>query len=272
MHRHFVALPLALALAAGCRTSDPARVAGSPPAPAPAPAATTAPVSSSRGTVPVESWPCPKVPDSVHWSRNSAEHRAALLQAYRLAAAQLDQAVGTRKPGQWAVILDADETVIDNSLYQRERAVLGLAYNRESWTEWCERRVAPPLPGAVAFLQKVHAMGGLIAIVTNRREAVCPATADDFKKYGIPYDAMLCKPETASDEKEPRFDAVKSGAAIAGHGPLEVVMWVGDNIQDFPEQGQELRTAAESALDAFGSRFIVIPNPMYGSWVDNPRE
>ena len=51
--------------------------------------------------------------------------------------------------------------------------------------------------------------------------------------------------------------------------PLDVLMWVGDNIQDFPRLTQSIRTAADSAFADFGETYIALPNPMYGSWERN---
>jgi hypothetical protein len=44
------------------------------------------------------------------------------------------------------------------------------------------------------------------------------------------------------------------------------------DIQDYPEQRQALQNAAETELRDFGTRFIIFPNPVYGSWVKNPWE
>jgi len=54
------------------------------------------------------------------------EHRALFLQVYGMATQRWRQEAAQRSPGSWAVVLDADETVIDNSLYQLERARLAL--------------------------------------------------------------------------------------------------------------------------------------------------
>ena len=61
-----------------------------------------------------------------------------------------------------------------------------------------------------------------------------------------------------------------AGTAPSPLPPLRVLMWVGDNIQDFPRLRQDVRTASDSAFASFGDRFIVLPNPMYGSWERNP--
>jgi 5'-nucleotidase (lipoprotein e(P4) family) len=205
-------------------------------------------------------------PDSIRWVRDSAEYRAAVVQVYHHATARVEAESSARPAGSWAVILDADETVISNVTYQLERARLSLPFTQESWTAWVRRREATPLPGASLFLNRVHALGGRIAIVTNRLESECADTAVVFAAHALRYDAMLCRPDGGAADKNPRFEAVASGRTAAGPGRLEVVAFVGDNVLDFPGLNQSLKTAREEALAEFGVRFFVLPNPMYGSW------
>ncbi len=160
------------------------------------------------------------------------------------------------------MVLDADETILDNSTYQLRQARAGRPYDEASWAAWVEERAAPALPGAVEFTRQVRELGGRVVVVTNRTEAGCPATRDNLRSVGVPFDAVLCR--GATSDKNPRFQAVEAGTA--GLPPLRVLMWVGDNIQDFPGQSQALRSAAPAALDPFGRTFVVLPNPMYGSW------
>ncbi|HEV2854877.1 MAG TPA: HAD family acid phosphatase [Thermoanaerobaculia bacterium] len=229
-----------------------------------APPATTATTAATAA----EAIPAPAtMPDSVHWVRNSAEYHAAAIQAYHLATQQVEKAAAGLESGTWAVILDADETVLDNSQYQKERAGQSTSFTSESWNEWVKRVAAPPVPGAVTFLTRVHDLGGKVAIVTNRGEPVCGETQQDFVRYQIPFDVILC----GSGDKNARWQKVADGTASPQLPPLKVVMWVGDNILDFPGLDQSLRTKPEDAFKDFGTRFIVIPNPMYGSWVGNPR-
>ena len=89
-------------------------------------------------------------------------------------------------------------------------------------------------------------------------------------QVGLRADEVLCKTDPANGSKEPRFDAVARGTPPSTLPPLRVLMWVGDNIQDFPALGQEVRTQGAQAFDAFGRNFVVLPNPMYGSWERNP--
>jgi 5'-nucleotidase (lipoprotein e(P4) family) len=168
----------------------------------------------------------------------------------------------------WAVILDADETVLDNSQYQKERA--GLPYSEASWAEWVRRRAAGPVPGAAAFLARVRSLGGVVVIVTNRTESVCDDSRANLRALSLDADLVLCKPDAGSSDKNARFESVVRGTASPDLPPLEVLAFVGDNIRDFPGIGQELRTAPEDGLADFGRRYFVLPNPMYGSWEANP--
>jgi 5'-nucleotidase (lipoprotein e(P4) family) len=238
-----------LVLATGCQSVAPV-----PTVPA-APTATPAPIAAS-----------PRIPEATRWIRDSAEHRALFLQVYRQATAFVEPAAAGRAPGTWAVVLDADETVIDNSLYQLERAEAGMAYDRESWRAWIARRAATPLPGAGAFLERVRALGGTIVIVTNRNQSECPDTEAVFAAHGLAWDAMLCRPDGTPSEKGSRFAAIAAGSTAAGLPPLEIVAFVGDNIQDFPRLTQAVRQHGDDAFAEFGARFFVLPNPMYGSW------
>lgn len=203
--------------------------------------------------------------ESTRWVRDSAEYRAAVLQTYRLAAQRLDQRARGRTAGTWAVILDADETVISNVQYEIEREQVGQPFTPDSWAAWTARREATPLPGAAAFLFRLRELGGRIAIVTNRLQSECPDTEAVFRAHQLLYDVMLCRPDGSPSDKNPRFRAVSDGTALAGP-PLEVLMFLGDNIHDFPELSQERVRKDPSALNRFGDAYFMVPNPMYGSW------
>jgi predicted secreted acid phosphatase len=88
------------------------------------------------------------IPASVRWFRASAERRALSLQTYRWAGAALERRSAGLAAGTWAVILDADETVIDNSPYQQELGRRRLVFDPATWNEWVMRGVAAALPGA----------------------------------------------------------------------------------------------------------------------------
>ena len=110
-------------------------------------------------------------------------------------------------------------------------------------------------------------MGGRVVIVTNRDDVQCGPTQANLERLGLAPDLVLCRPPRESD-KNPRFQRVQQGTASPDVPPLTVVAWIGDNIQDFPGLTQEAR-ANPATFSAFGHRYFVIPNPMYGSWESN---
>ena len=243
---------LALALAAACHHG--------PPPPPPRPQAPPPPPSATAQTPTGQAEPADE-PLQIRWVRISAEYEALVRQAYRIAEAHVEREARSRASGTWGVILDADETVISNLPYNIARQ--GLKHDEAAWTAWVKRREAAAIPGAKAFLDRVRALGGKVAIVTNRREPVCPDTKAVFEVRGLVFDEILCRTEAA--DKNPRFEAVAKGTRPSTLPPLVVVAFVGDNITDFPALSQEIR-GQDSAFADFGTRFFVLPNPIYGSW------
>jgi acid phosphatase len=241
-------LPLLVAFLAGCAAAP------APPSPAPQAPRPTSTVAAGA------------LPNDVRWVRASAEWRAIALQTYRVATERIEALARGRAAGSWAVILDADETVLDNSEYQRRLAASGTRYIDSTWALWVRERAAVAVPGAPAFTQRVRALGGRVAIVTNRADSLCAATRDNLRGAGVHADVVLCKPPGGSD-KNPRLQAVERGTAPPRAGAVAVLMWVGDNIQDFPGLSQRARTD-DAALAPFGERWFLLPNPMYGSWED----
>jgi len=206
---------------------------------------------------------------------HGAEFRAAVIQTYRAAGRELERLAEVLVPGAWAVVLDVDDTVLSNAPFERKLAAAtggGMTFDRALWNAWVERRAAAPLPGAVAFVERVRELGGVVALVTNRSPEGCPATEDNLRARGVPYDVILCRPRGSDGEKEPRFESLRAGTAAGGLPPLEIVMFVGDNIGDFPGLDQGLRRAPEAAFEEFGALYFVVPNPMYGSWESVPVE
>jgi 5'-nucleotidase (lipoprotein e(P4) family) len=201
------------------------------------------------------------------WYRRSAERRALAVQAYSIATEKLIAKAATIS-GAWGVVLDIDETTLNNSTYQQERMDLGLGYSPASWTEWVNRKAATPVDGVASFIAGVKQLGGKVVFVSNRLAATeCAQTEANLTTAALPYDAILCKTDTS--DKNPRFTAVANGTAKPGLPALSVILYVGDNIQDFPLLSQDIRKQAASAYAKFGQDFILLPNSMYGSWEKN---
>jgi 5'-nucleotidase (lipoprotein e(P4) family) len=202
----------------------------------------------------------------IHWFRDSAEYRACAIQAFEWAGRLAEENARGMTSGTWCIITDADETVLDNSLFQKEVGSEG--YTPEKWDAWVKREEAVATPGAVKFLDRVHQLGGRVVIISNRKASEKEHTEAALRKSGLSYDLFLGQTTTAT--KEGRFESVENGTAAPGMPPMKVVLWCGDNIQDFPGKRQEIRLQGEDAMAEFGRRFVVLPNPMYGTWVNNP--
>lgn len=216
-------------------------------------------------SVPVATAPATARANDVHWVRAAAEHRGIFIQTYRAAADRLRELAAGRQGGSWAVVLDADETVLDNSEYQRRLVAQGARFNVNTWNDWVREGAADSLPGAAGFIRTVRDLGGRVAIVTNRDDIVCDETRRNLQQLAIIVDVVLCQ-ASGEEGKNGRFRAVREGTTGASLPPLDVLMYVGDNIQDFPDQTQQIRAAHPSAYDNFGRTWFLLPNPMYGSW------
>ena len=250
MYRALHFSPAALLIAAACATAPiSGSSSASPVTPAPAVSAATAPP-----------------PKEVHWFRNSAEMRGIYLEIYHLAGEQLDRMASENAPGTWAVILDADETVIDNSTFEMENA--GIPFSESAWRAWVLRQAAPALPGTVEFTRLVQRLGGRVIIVSNRDNRYCDLSLANIRRDSIPADLMLCR--TTTGDKNPRFQSVQKGTASSALPPLKVLMWFGDNIEDFPGQSQSVRAGTDAGYSNFGKTWFLLPNPMYGSWEKVP--
>jgi 5'-nucleotidase (lipoprotein e(P4) family) len=208
------------------------------------------------------------VTSATRWSRAAAEHEALYLQIFALAQQRL---ATIAKPAQpWAIVTDADETIIDNTPFQcaSELARHG-QFDRELWHRWVGARAAAATPGALEFVARVHQLGGKVIVVTNRDDEPDKQhspTRANFNSLGMAVDAVLFSLGPDDRNKDRRFHAIERDGIVAEKlPPLTVLMYLGDNIGDFPGLSQ----ADIGDRSRFGSRYFVFPNPMYGSFSGN---
>lgn len=212
----------------------------------------------------------PRVPtDELHWLRDSAEYRAITIQTYRAALEAAAEASAGRPAGSWGISVDADETILDNSTYEVELQRQGLVHTDAAWKAWVIRGQRTAVPGAATFLAGVQKLGGRVTVVTNTVKSLCSDVATNLHALSLPYDILVCRADDGADRKEGRWKSIADGTARPDLGPVEILVWVGDNIQDFPDQSQALRSQPESAFSDFGVRFFALPNPIYGTWEKN---
>jgi 5'-nucleotidase (lipoprotein e(P4) family) len=216
--------------------------------------------------------PSAKTPSAVHWQRNTLEYCRMAVNVYDQAldaATRLSRKFGKHR---WIVLMDADETVIDNSLFERERNRCGAEFKDAQWESWVRAGMARDVPGAAAFTDAVHKMGGLVGIVTNRRAADDAITQSTLKKAGIWFDAEIGMGDTSDKTARWRGIVVTLAKTFGGHP--RALLWVGDQVSDLAVRdgrGAIVRAMTQQdSGDGIGTTLFLLPNPMYGGWSDNP--
>jgi 5'-nucleotidase (lipoprotein e(P4) family) len=212
--------------------------------------------------------------------QKAAEYRALAYQAFNVARWQLDADLsGKNKNGipkaerkkPRAVMVDIDETMLDNSPAQAYGIKNRLPFELKGWYAWGEMRKAKAVPGAVEFASYAVSKGVKVFFVSNRDEdPQKPATIDNLKSVGfadVGPDNVLLRVQDASgnniSSKEPRRQFIMQ--------KYRIVLFVGDNLDDhadvFERRSIVDRFAeVDRAKGLFGKRFIMLPNAMYGTW------
>lgn len=272
----FVPAALAAALVlTGCAAAPHAKTAMAPVAPA----AVVAPAVAG-----------PAADDNLNavaWSQNASEHDFIYLQTFRDAQEKIlkakqdlawdalpkeDRAAHVSLKGlKPAVVLDIDETVLDNSPYQARLIRAGGEFNEADWAAWCKEAIARPLPGALAFTKFAADHGIAVIYISNRAKDLDDATLSNLRSAGFPVagkESFLglgtfvegC--EQAGSEKGCRRQLVAKN--------YRVLMQFGDQIGDFVNvlgNNADGRAKAMAPYTAWiGERWFVLPNPTYGSW------
>lgn len=221
--------------------------------------------------------------NAVLWVQTSVEYKASTVQTYRSAAVALvkglrDQhwTAALEQTGDFenlppAVILDLDETVLDNSPFDASLTVSGEHYSNAAWTKWVNEKRAGLVPGAMDFLQFAHSHGVAPLYITDR---VCvPANEDDptvqlLRALRLPLDPVRDRLFCSKDSSE--HDKTERRKQCAGR--FRILLQIGDQLGDFlqiPKESADLR-GREALFMAhqslWGERWFQLPNPMYGSW------
>lgn len=199
------------------------------------------------------------------WQQQAAEYKALCFQAYNTAALRLDQYLqqGTAKPP--AIVTDIDETVLDNSPFTVHTALQGQSYSDKAWQEWTARAACDTVPGALSFLRYAAGRGVEIFYITNRAVPEQAPTLRNLQRWGFPNaDVRHLLLKTVTSGKEARRQQV-----LQTH---DIVLLLGDNLSDFAavfdkQPAAQRAAATEKNATAFGRRFIVLPNAMYGDWM-----
>ncbi|HVA65380.1 MAG TPA: HAD family acid phosphatase [Elusimicrobiota bacterium] len=212
--------------------------------------------------------PTPSLPKDLQYA-HSIEFSAIQSEIYRMAW-PIVRAAAKKQKGKWAVILDIDQTVLDNAAFQKMLG--GRPFSEAVWKEWTKRADAAAIPGARAFLDRVRALPrGEIAFITDRGDDEAAATLADLRAQGLfkKGDVLLTKKDK-DDNKGVRRECVKRALdpRCKAQEPRTVIALFGDSARDFEEfhgLGMET-TGRQDILHLAGIKYFVLPNPMYGQW------
>jgi acid phosphatase len=208
------------------------------------------------------------------WQHTSAEYECAVQQAYRLAQENLDKALADSR---WsaaleqpdnaaslppAILLDLDETVLDNTEYE-VRIIRELGqYTPESFAQWCDSAEAPAISGAAEFLEYAASRQVAVFYYSARKESLRGCTSRNLQALGLPFtedSRLLLDDGTSKSEYR---------AMIASR--YRLLLLLGDNLEDFvagsKSQSGLRRELAQRYARRWGREWIILPNPMYGHW------
>lgn len=233
------------------------------------------------------------------WVRNSAEFRAASEIIYRSALAALERGLAdaswSAEPAQSgdlsslppAVVMDIDDTVLDNSAPQA-RMILKVTCPAEfaaEWDAWLAERAAPAVPGAADFIRSARSLKDpqgrpvRVFFITNREcsrragnESACPQQDDTLANLrALGLDAPTLAEDLMLKGESPNWPSEKLPRRLEVARGHRIIVNVGDDFGDFlPDVRRQDVPQREHARCAhrgrWGTHWFVVPNPMYGSW------
>ena len=212
------------------------------------------------------------------WAQSALERDVLCRQSFRMAQVQLSCAL--RQPG-WsamaersacygqrpAVILDVDETVLDNTPYNARLVKRGISYDRDLWNAWVDEATAEPIAGATEFLRFAVRSGVSVFFVTNRDAELKTKTVENLQRV---FDIPVSEHNVLLKNERPNWTSDKSSRRLYIARSHRVLLLIGDDFNDFvklPDVGiDERRKIGLRYSNYFGTRWILLPNPMYGSW------
>lgn len=214
-----------------------------------------------------------KYPVDLMWVRQSVEFEAICIQTYRAAWESVKSRAASVQQ-DWTVVLDVDETVLDNSRYQE----ILFEQNRDFpyyWDDWVREEACPAIPGVKAFLDSVRSLGKFahVVYITNRNAPLEESTRNNLQKVGLwrEGDVLLCQ-KGKEDTKEIRRNEVMLGTGRCdGMGKRTLLVLIGDQLGDVAAYPPDVLPGEYKNYyhnsDKWGSQYFLLPNPMYGYWV-----
>jgi 5'-nucleotidase (lipoprotein e(P4) family) len=223
--------------------------------------------------------------NAVLWMQRSVEYKASALTAFALARLRLDQALTdpswTAAPKEQtgayqtlppAVILDIDETILDNSGYQAWMALKDTTFDPKTWNAYVNTVSSVAIPGAVEFAKYAAGRGVKVFYVSNRTAEEEPATRKNLEKLGFPLDDKV--DTVLMTREQPDWGSAKGSRRSHVARSYRILLNLGDNFGDFVDEYRgteaERLKVLEEHKDRWGREWIMLANPSYGSFESAP--
>ena len=214
---------------------------------------------------------------AILFMQKAAEYRALCFQAFNWGKRTLDDDDKTKKKlpkaqkkMPRAVVVDIDETMLDNSPAQAFNTKNRLPFDLKTWYAWGEMRKAKAIPGAVDFANYAKQKDVRVFYVSNRDDVQLQATIDNLKNVGFP-DISAENVSLRVKDAGGKYVSTKEPRRLAIAEKYRIVSLFGDNLNDLSNVYENSTVAnrfaeVEKAHSLYGSKFIVLPNAMYGEW------
>ena len=219
------------------------------------------------------------------WTQRSVEYRGNALTVFALARIRLDEALAdkswTAAPGEQkadyqalppAVILDIDETLLDNSRYQVWMLRNNQSFSTKTWNQFCAAQVSTAIPGAVEFTKYADSKGVKVFYITNRGAETEKDTRENMAKLGFPTGGNVNT--FLMQNGKPEWGSAKGTRRAVITKDYRVLLNIGDNFGDFDDRYRTSEAERVKAFDSdmayWGRQWLMIANPTYGSFDTAP--
>jgi len=199
-----------------------------------------------------------KLPNDVRWVVSSSEYKQLCEQVYDHATYVCKIKSGFYKSSTMfktpAIVMDLDETVLDNSQYQVELFEKGEKFNMQSWSKWVIREEAELVPGSKKFIDFIRSLDVQIIFISNRMHERLDATKSNMKKLDVleNNDIFLLRLDKKDTKNIRRQEVLNGNNRMEQYSSFDIMAYIGDASGDFPDDGN--------------TNFFILPNPMYGKW------
>ena len=187
---------------------------------------------------------------STKWILKSREYEILCKQIFNSSLNILKKNIKNNKNP--AIVMDIDETVLNNITFQIENKG---NFCENKWEKWVLKEKCTLIPGVKSYISEIRKLDIQIIYISNRKHDLLIPTINNFKKLKIyNYNDIFLLQANIQDTKEIRRKEIKNKIGRMKNFPeFNVLQYLGDQYEDFESLDSEL----------FGFKNFLLPNPVY---------